>query len=46
MERVRYLVLGGGVTGLSFANFLDAKGLAEDFNRVPAQLPRDVCDAG
>ncbi len=25
MERVTYLVLGGGVTGLSFANFLDAK---------------------
>ncbi|MCL5280360.1 MAG: NAD(P)-binding protein [Planctomycetes bacterium] len=25
MERVTYLVLGGGVTGLSFANFVDAK---------------------
>ncbi len=25
MERVTYLILGGGVTGLSFANFVDAK---------------------
>ena len=27
-------------------NLLEAKGLAEDFNRMQAKLPRDVCDAG